>query len=52
MEEEQDEFEDGDEEEEESESETFNVIKRPVFIQKEDRFVTESDLQEELQAKL
>ena len=51
--EEQSEAEEEYEEEEDSESEEIiNLIKRPVFIQKEDRFVTEKDLQEEFQKKL
>jgi hypothetical protein len=43
QEEEESEYEEEEEEEDEESEEMINVIKRPVFIQKEDRFVMEKD---------
>lgn len=46
------EYSDSDDSGEESSEEFVNTIKRPVFIRKEDRYMQEQELQEELHAKL
>jgi hypothetical protein len=46
------EYSDSDGSDEESSEEIVNTIKRPVFIRKEDRYMQEQELQEELKSKM